>query len=96
MSGGYLDIAVSEVHAARNALRDALIALYDAVGSGESLDPTSRRVIYSELAGAREEAAVLVALLADAGRGAPRPQPLRPSADDPGTRRAATAWAVGG
>ncbi|SNT65199.1 hypothetical protein SAMN05421812_120124 [Asanoa hainanensis] len=66
MSGGYIEIAVSEVHAARNSMRDALIALYDALESGEAMDPAFRRLIYSEILGAREEAAVLTALLVNA------------------------------
>lgn len=65
MTSGYIEIAVSEVHAARNAMRDALIALYGAVQSGEAVDPVFRRLIHSEIVGAREEATVLAALLAN-------------------------------
>jgi hypothetical protein len=73
VTGGHIETAVSQVHAARNAMRDALIALYDAVRSGEAVDPAFRRLIHSELAGAREEAAVLAALLANSGRDHPTP-----------------------
>jgi hypothetical protein len=68
VTGGHIEIALSEVHTARNAIRDALIALYDAVRSGEAMDPAFRRMIHSELTGASEEAAMLAAVLAAAGR----------------------------
>ena len=71
MTGGYIDEAVSEVHAARTAMRNALLALDKALGAGERVDPAYRRLIDTEISGTGEEAAVLAALLATAGRDEP-------------------------
>jgi hypothetical protein len=67
-SAGHLDTAMSEVHAARVAMRNALLELDQALTEGERLDPPSRRLIDAEVSGTREEAAMLTALLVTAGR----------------------------
>jgi hypothetical protein len=63
-----LDSAASEVHAARVAMRNALLALDKAISHGEPLDPAFRRLIHTEITGTREEAALLTARLTTAGR----------------------------
>ncbi|GIF51604.1 hypothetical protein Afe04nite_61430 [Asanoa ferruginea] len=59
----HLDSAASEVHAARVAMRNALLALDEAISHGEALDPAFRRLIHTEITGTREEAALLTARL---------------------------------
>jgi hypothetical protein len=63
---GHLDTAMSEVHAARVAMRNALLELDQALGDGECVDPAFRRLIDTEISGTREEAAMLCALLSAA------------------------------
>ncbi|MDG4820403.1 hypothetical protein O7635_00870 [Asanoa sp. WMMD1127] len=60
----HLDSAVTEVHAARVAMRNALLALDQALDDGERMDASFRRVIHAEISGTREEAALLTARLA--------------------------------
>ncbi|WP_203707218.1 hypothetical protein [Asanoa iriomotensis] len=59
----HLDTAMSEVHAARVAMRNALLELDQALSAGERVAPQFRRLIDAELSGTREEAAMLTALL---------------------------------
>jgi hypothetical protein len=63
----HLDSAASEVHAARVAMRNALLALDEAISHGEPLDPAFRRLIHTEITGTREEAALLAARLTTVG-----------------------------
>ncbi|HEV7711210.1 MAG TPA: hypothetical protein VGP16_23680 [Asanoa sp.] len=63
----HLDSAASEVHAARVAMRNALLALDEAISHGEALDPAFRRLIHTEITGTREEAALLAARLTTVG-----------------------------
>ncbi|GIF70841.1 hypothetical protein [Asanoa siamensis] len=63
---GHLDTAISEVHAARVAMRNALLEIDQALGDGERLDPAFRRLIDTEISGTREEATLLTALLSTA------------------------------
>ncbi len=49
-------------------MRNALLALDQAISHGEPLDPAFRRLVHTEISGTREEAALLTALLAGADR----------------------------
>ena len=77
--GRHLDSAASEVHAARVAMRNALLALDEAINHGEPVDPAFRRLIDTEITGTREEAALLTARLTAAESGE-RPAPAGPPA----------------
>lgn len=68
MTDRYVDVAVSEVHAARTAMRNAFLALDKALLSGEQVGATHRRLIDTEISGTGEEAAVIAALLSTARR----------------------------
>ncbi|SNT65195.1 hypothetical protein SAMN05421812_120121 [Asanoa hainanensis] len=68
---GHLDSAISEVHAARVAMRNALLALDQAIGDGERFDEAFRRLVDTEINGTREEAAILSAMLATADQAGP-------------------------
>ncbi|MEV4536044.1 hypothetical protein AB0J82_19695 [Asanoa sp. NPDC049518] len=67
----HLDSAISEVHAARVAMRNAWLALDQALGDGEQFDAAFRRLVDTEISGTREEAALLSALLANADQPGP-------------------------
>jgi hypothetical protein len=64
---------MSEVHAARVAMRHALLALDQALSDGERVDPAVRRLIDTEISGTHEEAAMLTALLVTGERDQPQP-----------------------
>jgi hypothetical protein len=50
-------------------MRNALLALDEAISHGEPLDPAFRRLIHTEITGTREEAALLTARLTMAEAG---------------------------
>ncbi|MEV0718885.1 hypothetical protein [Asanoa sp. NPDC050611] len=66
---------MSEVHASRVAMRNALLEIDQAITEGEQVDPAFRRLIDTEISGTREEAAMLTALLVTAGQAEPADRP---------------------